>query len=622
MLSHLSIKLRLSMAMALGTLLLTVSLLAIGHYLYSQKQGEFHNAYLNGLDNLWHAIAESEQSSMSSNFSSLTRNRALSAALFEDNQEKIHDASTSTATRLLAMDIVDNMMVFDKQGNIKYTKVDGVTSLPITAKQVISSGKPQQGFELSSDGRLVNVVAFPLYDRADLVGIGVYEKELDSLIKKIKAANGREILAYSRGGKLEASTVKDAPSLGNDIIVDKPLYTELPSGAQIIGLSSVPLMDPENKHIGNLISIEDVTEAVSVERRLWSVSYLIAIIMLVGMTAGVALYMKSALMPLDKGVSHMERIASGDLSLDIQCERHDEFLRLLNAMQKMNGDLRQLVSTVIDSSNQLTSSVDDVSQTSEKTTTAIEEQKQDLEQLATALNQMSHTAAEVAENINRLSTASNDAKQATHAGNKIVKESISNIEELAQEMHRNSKVMQSLEEKSQRIEVVVDVIKSIAEQTNLLALNAAIEAARAGEQGRGFAVVADEVRTLAGRTQESTTEIEEIISTLLSGVGEAVTTMAHSVTSAENTSAKAATIGETLDQLLENMSEIDQLSTHVATAAEQQRVTTEVMNSNVHNISDNADKTAAQCEYTADKVNDLTKLSEQLKQEMQHFKIS
>jgi methyl-accepting chemotaxis protein len=622
MFSYLSIKLRLSLVMALGTLLLTAALLASGHYLYSQKEAEAHDTNLSGLSNLWHAIAESEQSAMAANFQSMTRNRALSTGLYLGDSGGIKDAASPTATRLQAMKLVDNLMVFDKKGAVKYTLVESAKSPPIMAKQALSSGKPQQGFELSSDGRLVNVVAFPLYDRADLVGVGVYEKELQSLVEKIKSANGREILVFSNAGDLKASTTQEAPPLGKDITSDRPLYSELLAGEQIIGVSSVPLMDPENRHIGNLVSLEDVTEAVSVQTQLQWSSYLVAAVMLLVMTAGVALYMKAALRPLDKGVRVMETIASGDLSQDIQCDRRDEFLRLLGAMQKMNGDLRQLVGTVIDSSNQLISSVDDVRQASDKTNTAIEEQKRDVEQLATALNEMSHTAAEVAENINRLSEATNESKQETQAGNQIVRESVNDIENLAKEMHKGSEVMQSLEEKSQRIGVVVDVIKSIAEQTNLLALNAAIEAARAGEQGRGFAVVADEVRTLAGRTQESTEEIEEIIGTLQTGVGAAVATMAQSVTSAEETSTKAATIGETLEQLLDKMSEIDQLSTHVATAAEQQRVTTDVMNENVHSISNTADETAEQCRYTADLVNSLTELSAELKQEMQHFKIS
>jgi methyl-accepting chemotaxis protein len=429
-------------------------------------------------------------------------------------------------------------------------------------------------------------------------------------------------LVFAKGGSLEASTAEQAPSLGGETGSDQPLYSELMSDGQVIGVSSVPLMDPDNKHIGNLVSLEDVTETVSSQKQLQTMSYLVAGVILLVMTVGVALYMKAVLRPLDKGVEVMEKIASGDLSQDIQCTRRDEFLRLLGAMQKMNGDLRQLVGTVIDSSNQLITSVDDVRQASDNTNTAIVEQKQDVEQLATALNEMSHTAAEVAENINRLSDASNESKQETQAGNQVVKESVDEIENLAREMHKGSEVMRSLEEKSQRIGVVVDVIKSIAEQTNLLALNAAIEAARAGEQGRGFAVVADEVRTLAGRTQESTEEIEEIIGTLQTGVGAAVTTMAKSVTSAEETSSKAATIGETLEQLLVKMSEIDQLSTQVATAAEQQRVTTEVMNENVHSISANADETAEQCRATAELVNGLTDLSAELKQEMQRFKIS
>ncbi len=622
MFSSLSIKLRLSLAMALGTLVLTLALLAIGRYLYLQKEDECRSTYLNGLSNLWSAIVESEQSAMASNFTSLTRNRALSMALYNGDVEAIRDASSSTATRLKAMDLVDNLVVTSKQGDIKYTTVDSENSSPFLAKRALSQGKPQHGVELSGDGRLVNIVAFPLYDRADLVGAGVFEKELQSIADKIKSANGSEILIYARDGKLAASTVKDAPSLGKDVVGEQPAYIEMATGGRMLGVTSIPLMDPENRHIGNLVSLEDVTEAIAVQTRLQTISYLVAVVMLVVMTAGGALYLKTALRPLDKAIEHMERISSGDLSAEIRCVRRDEFRRLLDAMQKMNGNLQKLVGTVIDTSNQLTSSVDEVRSATDVTNTAIDEQKHELEHVATALNEMSCTAAEVADSIKRLSIATNTSRQAMQEGNQAVSESVRDIEDLAREMHKGSEVMQTLEAKSQRIEVVIDVIKSIAEQTNLLALNAAIEAARAGEQGRGFAVVADEVRTLAGRTQDSTTEIEEIIGSLLSGVGTAVATMASNVTRAEATSAKAVTIGDTLEQLMQNMSEIDQLSSQVATAAEQQRATTEVMNENVHNISGHADRTMERCRSTSEMIGSMTELSEQLKHEMQHFKIS
>jgi methyl-accepting chemotaxis protein len=621
MFSRLSIKLRLSLVMAAGILALTLFLIAMGQYLYQHLGDEFHDSNLNGLNNLWRAIAETEQSAMAANFTSLTRNRALNKSLFKADVDGIKEAAFPTATRLKAMEIIDNLIVISTQGDIYYSLVEGIYKPPLIAQQALSSGKPQQGFEQSVDGRLVNTVAFPLYDRADLVGVGVYEKELRVVAEKIKAANGREILVYNQSHDQSAATTQDHPRIDVGMLADNPAYADVSSGDRVIGIASVPLLDIEKKHIGNLISLEDVTEAVSVRNKLKWMGYAVSIAILISMTVGVALYMKSALRPLDKGVKHMEMIASGDLSQDIVCKRSDEFKRLLGAMQQMNSDLRNLVGTVVKSSDQLIGTVGEVHQASDMTSVAVEEQKSDLEYLSTSLGQMAQTAAEVAQNINLLATTANDSKQATLTSNQVVKESVNEIEILAHEMQQGSSVMQSLEEKSQQIGAVLDVIKGIAEQTNLLALNAAIEAARAGEQGRGFAVVADEVRTLAGRTQESTTEIEEIIVGLQSGVNQAVTTMAKGEARAGSTSKKTKAIVASLDQVYEKMSEIDQLGAQVATAADQQNSTTDTMNSNVQNISKNADRTAEQCQYTSTKVIELTELSNLLKEEMARFKI-
>jgi hypothetical protein len=313
MLSHLSIKLRLSMVMAVGILILALFLLAIGQYLYQHKANEFHLTYLNGLNNLWRAVAETEQSAMASNFTSLTRNRGLNKSLFKGDMQGIRDAAMPTATRLKAMQIVDNLMIITPQGDIRYSLVEGVDTPPIIARQTLSSGKPQQGFELTSDGRLVNVVAFPLFDRADLVGVGVYEKQLQMVADKIKAANGREILVFNQWRELSATTTEDFPKLDHADMTSQAQYLERALGDRVIGIASVPLLDVTGQHIGNLLSLEDVTEAVAVESQAKWTGYSVATLILIAMTFGVAFYMKSALRPLDKGVVHMESIASGDL---------------------------------------------------------------------------------------------------------------------------------------------------------------------------------------------------------------------------------------------------------------------------------------------------------------------
>ena len=621
LLNRLSLKLRLSLVIGLATLIYTLVLLSLGQHLYEKKNSDYQMTYLGGLNDLWRAISENEQSSMSANFSSLTRNRKLSAALFRFNEQGILDAVGPTATRLQAMGIADNVMIISKDGQIGFTALDSAKQVPIVAENAIASGKTENGFELTSDGRLVNLVAFPIYDRSDLVGVGVYEKGLDGVAEKIKSANGRDIQFRIASGETVASTTDDFPSF-TPRQSDMQNYEEVSLQDNIVGIGTLPLSTREGQFVGYMISMEDITENALSQSRLKTISYTIAVVMLGLLMLGVLFYMKIALRPLDMGVRHMERIASGDLSQEISCNRNDEFKRLLGAMQRMNHDLSGLVGKVATTSDSLVKTVDEVNNSSELTNSAVENQKQELELLATSLTQMTASATHVTENINYLASSATDSMTATEEGNRIVKESVQSIGTLTEKIRKGSDVIQALVEESQQIGVVLEVIKSIAEQTNLLALNAAIEAARAGEQGRGFAVVADEVRTLAGRTQDSTKEIEQIISALQAGVNEAVDVMAVSVAHAEESSQQAATIGETLDSVQNQIQRINELGSQVSVAANQQRATTEEMSQNIQRISRSADETSVQSNTTSAVVKDLNGLSKLLSEEMDRFKVS
>ncbi len=619
--THLSLKMRLSIVTGLGILTLAAALLSLEHYRYIQKEAEFHTEYLNGLNHIWTAISDNERTNMASHFTSLTRNRKLSTGLYRGNREAILDAVAPTATRVKAMNIADNLVIVDKNGEISYSMIEGLSQPPEAAKRSLSSGKQEGGFEMTSDGRLVNLITFPLYDRSDLVGIGVYEKGLEDVVKKIKASNGKEILIFDRLGSVITSTA-DSPIDRSILDTDSPQYLTLARNDRTYGIGILPLHGDNGNKVGYMVSMEEISETHAAQQRLEIISYSAAFAILVLLTSIVAIYMKLALRPLDHSIRHIERIASGDLSQDIPNKCNNEFKRLLGSMQKMNQDLRDLVGHIATTSDQLVSTVEEVDQAAHLTSEAVNDQKQEIDLLASALTEMTSTASEVAENIQKLSDSADESMVSAESGNRIVMQSVDSIHSLSDEIRKGSDVIQALVERSQRIGTVLEVIKSIAEQTNLLALNAAIEAARAGEQGRGFAVVADEVRNLAGKTQHSTKEIEQIISALQNGVEEAVTVMAQSASHAEASSSQAATIGEVLDSIRHQISMINELSTQVATAAEQQSITTEEMNKNIQRISDKADATSTQSSSTSAIVTQLADSSQTLKQEMKRFKVS
>jgi methyl-accepting chemotaxis protein len=617
----LSLKQRLSLVMTIGFLLVAVTLVAVGHFLTGVQEQEFESAYIDGLEGLWSAVSENERNAMAGNFTALTRNRKLSGALFKGSREKVVDAIGPTATRLEAMDIADNLMVVGKDGQIYFSLQEGVTQVPALAQKALESAKPVAGFELTPDGRLKNLVAYPILDRADLVGVGIFEKGLKSPAEKIKAASGREILMLDMQGGMVSSTLEHTLQLPPFTAQEGVgRYAVLTLAEGVFGYGMVTLSDSLGKPAAVVVSIEDVGATVALKSRYQTIGMVVGMAILLLLITALWFYLKHALKPLDVGVMHMRRIADGDLSLDIEHHSRDEFKQLLDAMQTMNGDLRRLVGKIADTSGDLGSTVVAVDQAASNTNEAARRQRQELDHLATAITEMTATADSVAVDINELAAAADESMRKTEEGDRVVQHSLEGIGNLTKEIRYGSEVVAALEEKSQQIGVVIDVIKNIAEQTNLLALNAAIEAARAGEQGRGFAVVADEVRTLAGRTQDSTKQIESIITDLQSGVGRAVVVMADSAGHAEEASTQAATIGDTLGSVRGRMEKINMLSSQVATAADQQSKTTSEMNQNVQRISDDADSTSSQAESTSEIVARLVTLSSLLSKEMEHFK--
>ncbi|WP_288753891.1 methyl-accepting chemotaxis protein, partial [uncultured Pseudomonas sp.] len=308
---------------------------------------------------------------------------------------------------------------------------------------------------------------------------------------------------------------------------------------------------------------------------------------------------RQIILPLREALRGAERVANGDLTLHEPSLRRDELGQLQASMQRMTQGLRELIGGIGDGVTQIASAAEELSAVTEQTSAGVTNQKVETDQVATAMNQMTATVHDVARNAEQASEAAVMADQQAREGDRVVSEAVAQIERLASEVANSSEAMSQLKGESDKIGSVLDVIKSVAQQTNLLALNAAIEAARAGEAGRGFAVVADEVRSLAQRTQQSTEEIEELIAGLQSGTQRAASVMDSSRQLTDSTVELTRRAGSSLENITRTVSSIQAMNQQIATAAEEQTAVAEEINRSVINVRDISDQTSAASEQTA-----------------------
>ncbi|WP_415773875.1 methyl-accepting chemotaxis protein [Pseudomonas sp. LB3P38] len=287
----------------------------------------------------------------------------------------------------------------------------------------------------------------------------------------------------------------------------------------------------------------------------------------------------------------------------------------------MTANLRELISGIGQGVTQIASASEQLSAVTKQTSAGVNSQKIETDQVATAMNEMTATVQEVARNAEEASEAAVAADQQAREGDKVVGEAIAQIERLAKEVGNSTEAMSHLKRESDKIGSVLDVIKSVAQQTNLLALNAAIEAARAGEAGRGFAVVADEVRSLAQRTQKSTEEIEELIGGLQNGTQQVATIMDNSRTLTESSVELTRRAGGSLTNITRTVSAIQAMNQQIAAAAEQQSAVAEEINRSVLNVRDVSEQTSAATEQTAASSVELARLGTHLQTLVGKFKV-
>lgn len=328
--------------------------------------------------------------------------------------------------------------------------------------------------------------------------------------------------------------------------------------------------------------------------------------------------------PIQDAVNTMQDIANGDGDLMRQLDKkgNDELGLLAESFNQFVAKIRKLIQQTAHSTESVIRAVAQTSENTGQISHRILHQEKETHQVATAMNQMAACISDVAKNASVAEQATKGASAEAATGCKVVKQTAEAIQDLAQQVELAEQSILGVEEESVRIGSVLDVIKSIAEQTNLLALNAAIEAARAGEQGRGFAVVADEVRSLANRTHQSTGEIESMIQALQDGTQQAVSVMAAGREKVENGVLQATDTLNSLSEISKAIDTINDMNTQIATAAEEQCSVADEINRNITSINDNSKQTSQRAKDTSDTADDLGTLASELQHVVQQFKFS
>ncbi|MFM2591117.1 methyl-accepting chemotaxis protein [Vibrio sp. TBV020] len=404
-------------------------------------------------------------------------------------------------------------------------------------------------------------------------------------------------------------------ALVNDSSISTISWPE--QGDKLIYVTNVPSTDWS---LGIVVDKELAFASVSEQIQFTAIASLVLYLIIATFSTYTITKLLKPLQDLSASLSQLAK-GEGDLTQRVEIKRLDEIGELAGHVNQFLSQMQRMIADIINHSEQLVQQASHANSLSLQSAQQVEVQQNDVNQIATAIHEMSATAAEVASHAEMTASASQTSSNACHDGQKVIQKNRESIVELAEQVTAASGVISELEHNTQSINQILSTIQEIAEQTNLLALNAAIEAARAGEQGRGFAVVADEVRVLSQRTHGSTEEIRNMIETLQNNTKLAVNSMKTSTSLADTSVDYAQQAAQSLTDITDAINKINDMALQIASAAEEQRAVSEDISRNTQGIKDASDVLAAQAQQSSDSADNMRESAETMRMEVTRFKV-